>query len=95
MPLAVRREVSHAVAVNAVPVGAEQALIGPALLLDFYVLDGKARVAEGDIFPCVSVEILPDDVILIYRGVVIGVEPAAVVQIILKPVIEPYLLSVL
>ena len=95
MSLAVRREVFHAVAVNAVPVGAEQALIGSALLLDFYVLNREARVAEGDIFPCVSVEILPDDVILIYRGVVIGVEPASVVQIILKPVVEPYLLSVL
>ena len=95
MPLAVRRAVSHAVAVNAVPVGAEQALIGSVLLLDLYVLNREARVAVGDIFPCVSVEILPDDVILIYRGVVVGVEPAAVVQIILQPVIEPYLLSVL
>ena len=94
MSLAVRREVSHAVAVNAVSVRAEQALIGSSLFLDFYVLNREARIAVGDIFPCVSVEILPDYIILIDRGVVIGVEPAAVVQIILKPVIEPYLLSV-
>ena len=94
MSLAVRREVFHAVAIDAVSVRAEQALICSSLLLDFYVLNGEARVACGDVFPCVSVEILPDDIILIDWGVVIGVEPFAVVQIILKPVIEPYLLSV-